>query len=48
MLTYIYQVLLAIVVLLILAELFTQKKPLAQMTAAMALIPFALRLFMIG
>lgn len=48
MLTYIYQVLLAIVVLLILAELFTQKKLLAQMTAAMALIPFVLRLFMIG
>lgn len=48
MLTIVYQVLLAVVVLLILAELFTQKKPLAQMTAAVALIPFVLRLFMIG
>lgn len=48
MLTIIYQALLAVVVLLILTELFTQKKFSAQLTAAVALIPFALRLFMIG
>lgn len=48
MLTIIYQILLTIVLVLILAELFSQKKITAQMTAAMALIPFALRLFMIG
>jgi len=48
MLTIIYQIILAAVILLVLAELFSQKKVSAQMTAAMALIPFALRLFMIG
>ena len=48
MLTLLYQILLAAVIVLIIGELFTQKKPLAQLTAAMALIPFTLRLFMIG
>ncbi len=48
MLTILYQAMLAVVVILITAELFSQKKLLAQATAAMALIPFALRLFMIG
>lgn len=48
MLTIIYQGILAAVILLILAELFSQKKITAQMTAAMAIIPFTLRLFMIG
>lgn len=48
MLTIYYQILLAIVIILITGELFSQKKLLAQMTAAMSLIPFALRLFMIG
>lgn len=48
MLTIIYQIILAFVILLIVDELFSQKKILAQMTAAFALIPFILRLFMIG
>lgn len=48
MMTILYQIILAIVVLLILSELFTQKKLTKQMTAALALIPFFLRLFMIG
>ncbi len=48
MLTIVYQILLVIVVILITWELFSQKKPLDQTTAAIALIPFALRLFMIG
>lgn len=48
MLTILYQILLGVVLVLITAELFTQKNLLAQATAAMALIPFALRLFMIG
>lgn len=48
MLTIVYQILLAVVIILITGELFSQKKLLAQATAAMALIPFALRLFMIG
>ena len=48
MLTILYQILLAAVIVLITAELFTQKKLLAQMTAAFALMPFVLRLFMIG
>lgn len=48
MLTIIYQILLTIIVGLIVIEMFSQKKITAQMTAAMALIPFVLRLFMIG
>lgn len=48
MLTIIYQIILAVVILLVLTELFTQKKITGQMTAAMALIPFVLRFFMIG
>ena len=48
MLTIVYQALLAVVIALILMEMFSQKKILAQMTAAVALIPFALRLLMIG
>lgn len=48
MLTIVYQILLAVVIILITGELFSQKKTLVQATAAMALIPFALRLFMIG
>lgn len=48
MLTIVYQILLAVVIVLITVELFTQEKPLVQATAAMALVPFTLRLFMIG
>lgn len=48
MLTIIYQAILAIVIVLLLLELFSQKKITGQMTAVMALIPFTLRLFMIG
>ncbi len=48
MLTILYQIILALVAGLILLELFGQKKFLSQMTAALALIPFLLRLFMIG
>lgn len=48
MLTIYYQILLTVVIALITVELFSQNKILAQITAAMALIPFALRLFMIG
>lgn len=48
MLTFMYQALLAVVILLITADMFSQKSIPAQMTAAVALVPFALRLFMIG
>lgn len=48
MLTYVYQFILAVVVLLIIVELFTQKKFALQATTALALIPLLLRLFMIG
>jgi uncharacterized membrane protein len=47
LMTILYRIILAVIIVLIFTELFTQKKISAQATAAMALIPFVLRALMI-
>jgi len=46
--TYIYQTILAAAIVFIVWEIFTERDAKAQAVAAMALIPFLLRLFMIA
>jgi hypothetical protein len=46
--SYIYQAILAVSVVFIVWEVFTERDAKAQLVAAMVLIPFLLRLFMIA
>lgn len=45
---FIYQIITAILILAVVVEMFQQKDIKVQLTAAMILIPFILRLFMIA
>jgi hypothetical protein len=47
LLTWIYQVILAFFSILIIYDIFKEKSRMMQLTAAIALIPFLLRLLMV-
>ena len=47
MMTVVYQLILAFIVIILFWEMFTQKDFAIQVMAAMTIIPFLLRLFMV-
>lgn len=48
MMTLVYQLILAVILIVLFWEMFTQKDFTVQVMAAMTIIPFLLRLFMVA
>lgn len=48
MMTLVYQLILALILIVLFWEMFTQKDFTVQVMAAMTIIPFLLRLFMVA